>query len=327
MIGYGHIGKRHVEEINANPHAEVVAICDSDPDRLAEAKQDKALLFSSLDSFIASGSEADIVNICTPNGLHAKQVIRSLQAGYNVICEKPLALKTEDCTRIIKAEEASGRKVICVMQNRFSPPSVLLKNAIENSVFGQIYFVQINLFWNRDHRYYKNHPWHGSSELDGGVLFTQFSHFIDLLYWVFGDISNITSQFYNFNHRGITEFADSGIILFDLECGGKGSVNFTTSVANNNMESSITVIGEKGSLKISGQYMNQLEYFDASGIEKPELDATKPANNYGQYTGSAANHQEVINNAVAVFLHGAKACTSIEDGAKTVEIIERIYRS
>ncbi len=185
--------------------------------------------------------------------------------------------------------------------------------------------VQINCYWNRDNRYYKEGGWKGTSKLDGGVLFTQFSHFIDIMYWVFGDIQNIHTNLQNFNHKDTTEFVDSGNSIFDFASGGLGVLNFSTSLWDKNMESSITVIGRKGSLKIGGQYMNKVEYCHIEDYQLPELEATNPPNDYGPFKGSAANHHYVIENVVNT-LNGKDTITAnAMEGMKVVDIIERIY--
>jgi predicted dehydrogenase len=187
--------------------------------------------------------------------------------------------------------------------------------------------VQVNCFWNRDERYYKGGTWHGTKELDGGTLFTQFSHFIDLLYWVFGDIDHIKAHFSSFNHQHLTEFEDSGVVNFNFTNGGMGSINFSTSVWDKNLESGMTVIGEKGTVKVGGQYMDKVEYCHIQNYTVPELPMTNPPNDYGSYKGSAANHHYVIQNVVDVLKGRATVTTSAQEGLKVVDIIERIYAS
>ena len=161
--------------------------------------------------------------------------------------------------------------------------------------------------------------------MDGGVLFTQFAHFIDILYWLFGDIADIQAKFHNFAHQNLTSFEDTGLVNFRFVNGGVGCLNYSTAVWGKNLESSMTVIGSKGSLKIGGQYMNEVEYCHIDGYEMPDLQPTNPANDYGAYKGSAANHVYVFENVVDV-LKGRKAITTNAlEGLKVVEIIERIY--
>ncbi|MCB0819823.1 MAG: Gfo/Idh/MocA family oxidoreductase, partial [Bacteroidetes bacterium] len=200
-----------------------------------------------------------------------------------------------------------------------------IKDVIERGLMGQIFMVQLNCYWNRDERYYKAGTWKGSPDLDGGTLFTQFSHFIDIMFWLFGDIKDIQGKFDDFNHANLTAFEDSGFVNFRFVNGGMGSLNYSTSVWNKNLESSITIIGEKGSVKIGGQYMNEVEYCHIDGYEMPELPPASPANDYGAYKGSAANHHFVIQNVIDTLKGRTSATTNALEGLKVVEIIERIY--
>ena len=157
-------------------------------------------------------------------------------------------------------------------------------------------------------------------------LFTQFSHFIDLLHWIFGDITIKHASLTNNNHKHSTEFEDTGVVTFALENGSLGSINYSTSVYNKNMESSITIIGGKGTIKVGGQYMDQLTYCDIENYNTPKLEATQPPNDYGDYKGSAANHHWVIQNVVDVLNTKASINSNSIEGLKTVEIIESIYK-
>jgi predicted dehydrogenase len=242
----------------------------------------------------------DVINIATPNGLHASQAIQCLDAGTHVVIEKPFALSTTAAAAVILKSQQVKKNVFVVMQNRYSPPAIWLKEILESKKLGKIFLVQVNCFWNRDERYYKPGSWHGTKNMDGGTLFTQFSHFIDLLYWCFGDIKNIHTRFNDFNHKGLTDFEDSGLVYFDFVNGGMGSLHYSTAVWDKNMESSITVIAEHGSLKIGGQYMNEVIYCHIKDYVMPALPATNPVNDYGAYKGSASNHHFVIENVVDV---------------------------
>ena len=192
---------------------------------------------------------------------------------------------------------------------------------------GDIYMVQINCYWNRDERYYTGKNWHGTKELDGGTLFTQFSHFVDILYWLFGDLEQITARMQSFNHKGLTEFEDSGLVNFKLVNGGMGVLNYSTSIWKENLESSITIIGEKGTVKVGGQYMNEVEYCNIKDYEMPVLPPSNPPNDYGQYKGSAANHHYIFENVVEVLKGRGPITTNALEGMKVVEIIEKIYQA
>ena len=326
IVGCGHIGKRHAEMILRNDEAELVALVDTAPYDTLKIDHLDAPFFATMDEMLAAVPEVDVVNVCTPNGLHGSQSLAALVARKHVVCEKPMGLTKANCEEVIFKALQVSRHVICVMQNRYSPPSVWLKEIIDSKVLGEIYLVDINCYWNRDKRYYDNSEWKGSNDLDGGTLFTQFSHFIDIMYWLFGDVENISGRFGDFNHKGITEFEDSGIVSFDFVNGGMGSLNYSTSVWDQNLESSMTIIGEKGSVKVGGQYMNNVEFCHIENYEMPELPEASPANDYGAYKGSAANHHFIIQNVIDTLKNRNVATTNALEGLKVVDIIERIYK-
>lgn len=325
VVGCGHIGKRHAEMISRNAEAELVALVDVLPKESLGIESYQAPFFQSIEEMIAADLDIDVVNICTPNGVHASQSILALNNRYHVVCEKPMGLSKDSCEQVIFKALQVSRHVFCVMQNRYSPPSVWIKDIISSGKLGEIFMVQLNCYWNRDERYYKKEGWKGRQDLDGGTLFTQFSHFIDIMYWLFGDIKNIQGKFKDFTHKELTDFEDSGFVSFEFINGGMGSLNYSTAVAHQNLESSITIIGSKGSVKIGGQYMNEVEVCNIAGYDMPELAASNPPNDYGPYKGSAANHHYVIENVVDTLKGRTSATTNALEGLKVVEIIERIY--
>ena len=327
VVGCGHIGKRHSEMIKREPQAELVGLIDIKPKEKLNIESFDVPYYNSLKDFLSSGVEVDVINIATPNGFHANQALECLEAKKHVVIEKPLALTKKDAEKVIFKALHVHKHVFAVMQNRFSPPSIWIKELVESGRLGKIYMVQLNCYWNRDGRYYKADSWHGKRELDGGTLFTQFSHFIDMMYWLFGDIHNIQSKIVCHNHKHLTEFEDSGFVSFDFVDGGMGSLNFSTSIWDKNMESSMTVIAENGSVKIGGQYMNEVEYCHIRDYEMPTLAATNPGNDYGAYKGSAQNHNYVIDNVIKVINGNSSISTNALEGMKVVDIIERIYNS
>lgn len=325
VIGQGHIGKRHAEMIRLNPDSELVAVCDVlTKDKIGLTNINEAF-FSSLDELLASDLEIDVINICTPNGFHAEYAIKSLQAKKHVVLEKPIALTKKDAELILFKSLEVSRHVFCVMQNRYSPPSEWLKQLADNNTLGEVFMVKLDCYWNRDDRYYKKGNWHGDAKLDGGTLFTQFSHFIDIMYWLFGDIQNIRGNFADFNHKELTDFEDSGVVTFDFVNGGMGCLNYSTSVWDTNLESSITIIGSNGTVKVAGQYMNEVSYCHIKDYEMPELAPSNPPNDYGLYKGSAQNHHYVIENVVEKLTDKGSITTNVLEGLKVVDIIERIY--
>lgn len=325
VVGAGHIGKRHAEMIRREEEAELVALADIRSKEECGAEHFDVPFFSSIDELMNSDLEFDVVNVCTPNGLHAAQSLVALEKGKHVVCEKPMGLSKDECEKVIFKSLQMSKSVFCVMQNRYSPPSEWIKSVIDNKLLGDIFMVQLNCYWNRDSRYYKPGGWKGTQELDGGTLFTQFSHFIDIMYWLFGDIQNIKARFADFTHKDSTDFEDSGLVNFDFINGGMGCINYSTAVAMQNLESSMTIVGSKGSVKIGGQYMNEVEVCNIEDYEMPELAEANPANDYGPYKGSAANHNYVIKNVIDTLKGRTTATTNALEGLKVVEIIERIY--
>jgi predicted dehydrogenase len=327
ICGVGHIGRRHAALVARHEGAALAALVDVRPELRSAltAEFPGVPFFLSLEDFLQNGPAADVLTVATPNGLHAPQAIAGLRAGLHVVIEKPIALRKTDAETIVHTALQTGRLVFGVMQNRYSPPAAWLKQVVEEGRLGQVFLVQLNCFWNRDARYYQPGGWKGTQALDGGTLFTQFSHFVDLLYWVFGDVTNLSARFRDFTHAGVTEFEDSGLVTFDLVRGGSGTLSYSTAVWGRNLESSLTVVAERGSLRIAGQYMDKVEYCHIDGYALPPLAPTNAANDYGPYQGSAANHVQVIDNVVATVQRREVATTNALEGLKVVEMIERIY--
>ncbi len=327
VVGCGHIGKRHAEMICRESGAELVALCDIQPRESLGIEAYHVPFFQSVDHLLASGIAIDVINICVPNGWHASLSVQAIRSGCHVVIEKPMALTLSDAEQIVYESLKYSRQVFCVMQNRYSPPSLWIKEMVDSGRLGQLYMVQLNCYWNRDSRYYKPGGWHGDIRLDGGTLFTQFSHFIDIMYWLFGDISNIQGRFADFNHKGLTDFEDSGFVSFDFVNGGMGSLAYSTAVWDKNLESSLLIVSENGSVKIGGQYMNEVSYCHVKDYEMPVLPPTNPGNDYGPYKGSAQNHNFVIRNVVNVLSgHPSETITTnVLEGMKVVDIIQRIY--
>ena len=325
IVGQGHIGKRHAEMVRRNTEAQLIAVCDTAPKEKLGLENLEVPFYSSIEEMLGAGHEIDVVSVCTPNGLHAKHSLLALENKMHVVCEKPMALHKADCESLIYKALQMHKNLFCVMQNRYSPPSVWIKEIIENKTIGEVFLVQLNCYWNRDDRYYKAGNWKGNNELDGGTLFTQFSHFIDIMYWLFGDIKDIQAKFNDFTHKHSTEFEDSGLVNFNFVNGGMGCINYSTSIWDTNLESSMTIIGKNGSVKIGGQYMNEVEYCHVKDYTMPELPPASPANDYGTYKGSAANHHFIIENVVDTLKGRTTITTNALEGLKVVDIIERIY--
>jgi len=326
IIGCGRIAQRHAEHINNL--GELIAVADVKKDRANElSTKYKCASYNSMDDLLTNEKEIDVISICTPNGLHAEQTIKALNKGFNVLCEKPMALSVIDCNLMNEAAKRNNRKLFIVKQNRFNPPITALKRVIGEGRLGKILNVQLNCFWNRTEPYYKNSDWKGTKNLDGGTLFTQFSHFIDLLYWLVGEIKEVKSFLENFLLKDIIEFEDSGVIILKFKNGAIGTINYTVNSYKKNMEGSITVFGEKGTVKVGGQYLNVLEYQSIAGYEITDVPESRPSNDYGFYQGSMSNHDKIYENVIDVLTNNSEIAINGEEGLKTVEIIEKIYNN
>jgi len=323
IVGYGNIGHRHAAHIIHNPSTELVAVCDIN--EAVKSKLPEGISFyTNLDTML-SETDAEVLCVCTPNYLHEPHTIAGLNAGLHTVVEKPMAISVEECTRMINASNATGKKIFAVKQNRYNPPVQAVKKLISNSELGKIYMLQVNCFWNRGDAYYAESNWRGKKDKDGGCLFTQFSHFVDILYYLNGKVENVEGWIHNFAHQHNTEVEDTGSFVLKAKNGSIVNFNFTTCAFQKNMEGSITIFAEKGTVKIGGQYLNTIEYQQLQEAQLPEINITAKSNDYGLYQGSMSNHDKVIQNVVDVLHHNKTIMTSAEEGREVVHIIEQMY--
>ncbi len=325
IIGCGNIAGRHAEQVKNYGH--LLAVCDIVEEKAAAlAKNFGGNSYTSLEQMLASEPEIDAVAICTPNGLHSSQTIVCLNAGKHVLCEKPMAISSNDCIKMIQASETTGKKLFIVKQNRYNPPVVAVKKALDEGRLGEILSLQLNCFWNRDESYYSNN-WKGTRQMDGGILYTQFSHFIDLMYWFAGDVDIVYGLQSNLAHKGMIDFADTVVVAAKHTNGALATMHFNVNSFKKNMEGSITIFCRKGTVKIGGQYLNELSY---QFIDNFSIDCEEPgmaANNYGNYEGSMSNHHKVYEHVTDHIRSGRQTQTNAAASMKTVEIIEKIYNA
>lgn len=324
IIGCGKIAPRHATEIIKQ--SELVAVCDIVEEKANSlATQFSAKAYYSIEDLLSTEKNIDVVAICTPNGLHAEHTLLSLKAGANVLCEKPLCIHSNDGLNMIATASALEKKLFVVKSTRYNPALASLKKNIESGALGKLYSFQMNCFWNRPSEYYRN-SWKGTLKLDGGSLYTQFSHYIDALLWILGDIENITGFRKNIAHQHIIEFEDTGVVAVEMKNGVTGGINWSVNTFQKNMEVSLTIIAEKGCICIGGQYMNEIKYQLTDGVTL-EIENKGAANDYGFYKGSMSNHDKVYENLLKALQNHHHPFTHAAEGLKTVEIIERIYNS
>ncbi len=326
VVGCGRIGRRHAEKISKV--GKLVGVCDVDRSKLNEFSRDFAVsgFFSIEELYASTNVPIDVLSICTPNGLHCEHTVEGLQRKSHVLCEKPMALSTADCAKMISVAKKVEKKLFIVKQNRFNPPIRALKKVISSGRLGQIFSMQLNCFWNRGDQYYENDLWKGTKKDDGGCLFTQFSHFIDLVLWLLGPVQRVEAFADNFNHSRLVEFEDTGVAILQFDNGALGTINFTINSFEKNMEGSISIFGERGTVKVGGEYLNVLEYQRIQDFSLEHEEVVSGANDYGYYQGSMSNHQDVYENVVRCLEEGEPIATSGEEGMNTVRLIEEIYK-
>ncbi|MFA7686979.1 MAG: Gfo/Idh/MocA family oxidoreductase [Moheibacter sp.] len=313
LLGYGHIGKVHRQAIAETEGAELVGIIDM---ALPEEEEDGIQYYRTLETFLNTDTETDVVIIATPNGLHREHAIRCLNSGKHVLIEKPMALDTERATEILSVAQSKGLRVFSSMQLRFSPPVSYVKKLLDNGSLGEVYMVNIQCYWNRNKNYYKTREWHGTQDMDGGVLFTQFSHFIDIVNYWFDEVQCESASFFNFNHQGITDFPDSGKL--DFKAGtAEGTMIFTTSVFEQNYESSMVIIAEKGTIKIGDQYLNELKYSNLKNIACPQSSLSTSVKNF---------HPDAIKEIVETLSENRSSILDGHHAVRLVQFIEDAYK-
>lgn len=324
IVGCGKIAPRHAAEMVKHGH--LLAVCDTVADRaVALAGQYGCRAYADFPEMLAKEKQLDLVAVCTPNGLHASQSIAALHAGLHVLCEKPLSLSLADARAMIEASRIASRQLLVVKSTRYNPALLALKEQLDQGRLGKLYSFQLNCFWNRPPAYYEG-SWRGDAALDGGTLYTQFSHYIDALLWLLGDMEKVNGFRRNLAHGSSIDFEDSGIAALQMESGVIGGINWSVNSFGKNMEVSLSLLAEHASIRIDGEYMNRVGYERCDGFSLGWPAPGQP-NDYGFYQGSMSNHDKIYENLVGVLQGGSAPIASAWDGLKTVETIEAIYQT
>jgi len=324
LIGCGRIGERHMDAIAEHANrAELVAVCDTDPAALARAvAKTGAAGFADLNSLL-EGADCDAVALCTPSGLHSAQTICSAAAGRHVITEKPMATRWADGIAMVKACDAAAVKLFVVKQNRRNATLQLLKRAIDAKRFGRIYMVAINVFWQRPQEYFDSAPWRGTWEFDGGALMNQASHYVDLVDWLIGPVESV--QAYVGTLARDIQVEDTATVGVRWRSGTLGSVNVTMLAYPRNFEGSITILGEKGTVRIGGVAVNQIEHWEFADSHADD-DSIRSAS-YETTSVYGFGHAFYYDNVIATLRGEALAETDGREGLKSLEILIASYLS
>ena len=323
LAGCGRISKNHFEAIHEIDGLELVAVCDTDPERAARAGTEwKVPHFTSYEKMLKD-AKADVITIATPSGLHADQGVEAAQAGKHVVMEKPMAISLTGADALVHACDKARVQLFVVKQNRLNPPIQLLKHAIDRNRFGRIYLASCTVHWARPQEYYDQASWRGTWEFDGGAFMNQASHYVDLIQWLVGPVESVMAKTATLARRIETE--DSGVAILKFRSGALGSIEVTMLTYPRNLEGSITILGEKGSVKIGGTAVNKVETWQFAEYDDDDrliLEAdTNPPSVYG------LGHQGYYRNVLAVLRGEAKPDTDGRAGRKSLELILGIYES
>jgi predicted dehydrogenase len=323
LVGCGRIAPRHAENIVRI--GKLAAVCDITPVQADSfAKRYEARPYYNLDDLLAQESGVEVVSICTPNGYHAEQAIKTLRSGKHVLCEKPMCLTSAAAWQMLDTEKFSGKRLFVVKSTRYNPYIQQVKQLLDEGKLGKVYSFQLHCFWNRPAAYYTG--WRGKAFPDGGTLFTQFSHYVDALIWLLGDIEMVHGFSKNTAHQGSIEFEDTGAAALQLSSGAIGTLNWSVNTYEKNFEIGLTLIAEKGTFSLGGPYLNELKYACMESTVNPIAEGNK-ANEYGFYAGSMSNHNDVYDNLLKALNGDSDNFTNAMDGLKTVEAIEQIYKA
>lgn len=314
IIGCGRIARRHAENILRV--GRLAAVCDVDLSAAESfAKEFGGQAYESVDEMFAAQTEIDIVAVCSPNGYHAEHIIKSLQAGKDVLAEKPLCLTKAAAWQIVETEKYCRKKLFLVKSARYNPIIKKLKEMIEAGALGRIYSFHLNCIWNRSEEYYTG--WKGKLFPDGGTLYNQFSHFIDVMLWLFGEVNGVKGFRANLAHSKSMEFEDSGAVAFQMANEAIGSLHWSVNAFQKNHEIALTIVAEKGTIRLSGENLNEVRYINSeASIEFPAY-----------HRENWSNHGEIYDHLMAVQENSSNRFPDIFEGVRVVETIEKIYKA
>ena len=323
LVGCGRISKNHFDALRKVDGLALSAVCDIDAERAARAGEEQGVAwYRSLDEMLRAG-DFDVVTICTPSGLHSAHGIAAAQAGKHVVTEKPMSLSLRQADDLVRACDDAGVQLFVVKQNRLNPPIQLLKRAVDKGRFGRIFMANVTVRWQRPQEYYDAEPWRGTWEFDGGAIMNQASHYVDLMQWLVGPVESVMGKTATQARR--IEAEDSGIGILKFRSGALGVIEVNVLTYPRNFEGSITIIGERGTVKIGGTAVNRVEHWTFAEYDDDdklvEAANTNPPNVYG------FGHEGYYRNVLAVLRGEAKPDTDGRAGRKSLELILGIYES
>jgi len=324
VVGCGRISSKHFEAINKHEdNIQLVAVCDSDLSRTKKITDEQSIpAFRTLAELLAK-SDADVVVLSSPSGLHSSQAITIASTGRHIVTEKPMATRWKDGLAMVNACDKAGVNLFVVKQNRRNATLQLLKQAVNKKRFGRIYMVNVNVFWSRPQEYYDQDAWRGTWEFDGGALMNQASHYVDLLDWLIGPVESVHS-FIGTLARDI-EVEDTASMNIRWRSGAIGSMNVTMLTYPKNLEGSITIIGEKGTVKVGGIAVNEIQHWE---FKDPDEDDEKIKNaSYETTSVYGFGHPLYYENIISTLRGETRAETDGREGLRSLELLIAAYLS
>ncbi len=324
LVGCGRIAHNHIGAIKAHAdRCELVDVCDSIQDRVAEAARITGARGHQHLSELLEHTTADCVILASPSGLHSLQAIEVARAGKHVMTEKPMATRWHDGLEMVRACDAAGVRLFVVKQNRRNRTLQLLKGALEKGRFGRIYLVNINVFWTRPPEYYTSAKWRGTWEFDGGAFMNQASHYVDLLDWLIGPVESVMA--YTGTLARNIEVEDTGVAALKWRNGAMGSINVTMLTYPKNLEGSITILGERGTVKIGGVAVNDIQHWEFA-VPDP-VDEQISAASYETASVYGFGHPLYYDNVIRTLRGEAEAETDGREGLRSLELLIAMYKS
>lgn len=324
VVGCGRISKNHFGSIETHAdNLELAAVCDIDPATLKAHEEKYGVKgYSRMDDMLAA-EQLDLVALCTPSGLHPDQAVLAARYKVNVVTEKPMATRWQDGVRMVKACDEAGVRLFVVKQNRRNTTLQMLKRAFEEKRFGKVYMVNINVFWTRPQEYYDSARWRGTWELDGGAFMNQASHYVDLVDWLVGPVESVHAMTATMA-RDI-EVEDSGVLNIRWRSGALGSMSVTMLTYPKNLEGSITILGEKGTVRVGGVAVNDIQIWDFQ--DKKEYDEDVKKANYETTSVYGFGHPLYYTNVVSTLRGETTADVDGREGLKSLEVLIAAYLS
>ncbi len=324
LIGCGRAAQSHFAAINAHQdNLQLVAVCDRNSQARKQVQERYEIAaYADVGELLAS-SDADVVSICTPSGLHAPLAISCAKAAKHVLVEKPMATRFADGVSMVKACDEAAVRLFVIKQNRFNATMRLLKQAVSNGRFGRIYMAAANVFWQREQAYYDQASWRGTWEFDGGALMNQASHYLDLLHWLLGPVASVQAMMSTLARN--IEVEDSGVLNIKWRNGALGSVNVTVLTYPDNLEGSITILGEKGTVRIGGVAVNEVQHWKFAD-KQPEDKGIYQAS-YATESVYGFGHVDYYRNMLEVLRGEAEPEIDGREGLKSLELLTAAYRA